>query len=152
MSPISRGHLLPPTRRTLSTTATGPSLRWQTLALDREIQPARHYTLDRHRVITSHDAFRYFGRPQHRLHAPVGLSTESDPSAARSRAGSPDAGQDPGAVCGKHHRPTSRAATAREAGRHRRHALLGLAFRPDRPGANLSRRVPPRERNRQSVH
>ena len=53
------------------------------LALDREIRSRLDtIPLDRRKVITSHDAFRYFGRAYSiDFHAPVGLSTESEPSA-----------------------------------------------------------------------
>ena len=57
-------------------------------ALDRDIRrrlgaiPA-----DRRKVITSHDAFQYFGRAYGiGFHAPVGLSTESEPSAGEVAA------------------------------------------------------------------
>ena len=116
------------------------------LALDREIRSRLDtIPLDRRKVITSHDAFRYFGRA-YSIDFTRWLSKHGKRAVGRRGrgAGSPDAGQgNPGAVCGKHHRPTSRAATRpRSRRRHWRHALLGLG-RPDRPGANLSRHVPP---------
>lgn len=58
------------------------------VALDREIR-GRLDTVpsDRRKVITSHDAFRYFGRAYGiDFHAPVGLSTESEPSAGEVAA------------------------------------------------------------------
>jgi zinc/manganese transport system substrate-binding protein len=43
--------------------------------------------VDRRKIITSHDAFRYFGRAYGiDFHAPVGLSTESEPSAGEVAA------------------------------------------------------------------
>jgi len=57
-------------------------------ALDREVK-SRLDAFPRHRrkVVTSHDAFRYFGRAYGiDFHAPVGLSTESDPSAGEVAA------------------------------------------------------------------
>lgn len=52
-------------------------------ALDREIRALLAVVPeDRRKVITSHDAFQYFGRAYGiDFHAPVGLSTESEPSA-----------------------------------------------------------------------
>lgn len=52
-------------------------------ALDREIRSRLNAVpRDRRKVITSHDAFQYFGRAYGiAFHAPVGLSTESEPSA-----------------------------------------------------------------------
>ncbi len=58
------------------------------VALDREIR-SRLDTIpsDRRKVITSHDAFRYFGRAYSiDFFAPVGLSTESEPSAGEVAA------------------------------------------------------------------
>ena len=53
------------------------------VALDRNIRSRIDAVpTDRRKVITSHDAFRYFGRAYGiDFHAPVGLSTESEPSA-----------------------------------------------------------------------
>ena len=52
-------------------------------ALDRDIRGRLDaFPADRRKVITSHDAFQYFGRAYGiDFHAPVGLSTESEPSA-----------------------------------------------------------------------
>ena len=52
-------------------------------ALDRDIRgQLGAFPLDRRKVITSHDAFQYFGRAYGiDFRAPVGLSTESEPSA-----------------------------------------------------------------------
>ncbi len=52
-------------------------------ALDREVKSRLEaFPRDRRKVITSHDAFQYFGRAYGiDFHAPVGLSTESEPSA-----------------------------------------------------------------------
>lgn len=58
------------------------------VALDRDIR-SRLDTVpaDRRKVITSHDAFQYFGRAYGiDFHAPVGLSTESEPSAGEVAA------------------------------------------------------------------
>ena len=57
-------------------------------ALDRDIRSRLEaFPADRRRVITSHDAFQYFGRAYGiDFHAPVGLSTESEPSAAEVAA------------------------------------------------------------------
>ncbi|MBM3997604.1 MAG: metal ABC transporter substrate-binding protein [Planctomycetes bacterium] len=57
-------------------------------ALDRDIR-ARLDAIpaDRRKVITSHDAFQYFGRAYGiDFHAPIGLSTESEPSAGEVAA------------------------------------------------------------------
>ena len=57
-------------------------------ALDRDIR-SRLDTVpeDRRKVITSHDAFQYFGRAYGiDFHAPVGLSTEDEPSAGEVAA------------------------------------------------------------------
>ncbi|MGF1627997.1 MAG: metal ABC transporter substrate-binding protein [Kiloniellaceae bacterium] len=53
------------------------------VALDRDIRSRLDAVpADRRKVITSHDAFQYFGRAYGiDFHAPVGLSTESEPSA-----------------------------------------------------------------------
>jgi len=53
------------------------------VALDRDIRSRIDAVpADRRKVITSHDAFRYFGRAYGiDFHAPVGWSTESEPSA-----------------------------------------------------------------------
>ncbi|NJO34758.1 MAG: metal ABC transporter substrate-binding protein [Rhodospirillales bacterium] len=52
-------------------------------ALDQDIRSRLNAVpIDRRKVITSHDAFQYFGRAYGiEFHAPVGLSTESEPSA-----------------------------------------------------------------------
>lgn len=52
-------------------------------ALDQDIRSRLNAVpTDRRKVITSHDAFQYFGRAYGiEFHAPVGLSTESEPSA-----------------------------------------------------------------------
>ncbi|MXY57935.1 MAG: metal ABC transporter substrate-binding protein [Gammaproteobacteria bacterium] len=57
-------------------------------ALDREVKSRLDaFPRDRRKVITSHDAFRYFGRAYGiDFHAPVGLSTESAPSAGQVAA------------------------------------------------------------------
>lgn len=57
-------------------------------ALDRDIRRLLAAApVDRRKVITSHDAFRYFGRAYGvAFHAPVGLSTESEPSAGELAA------------------------------------------------------------------
>ena len=57
-------------------------------ALDREVKSRLGaFPRDRRKVITSHDAFRYFGRAYGiDFHAPVGLSTESAPSAGEMAA------------------------------------------------------------------
>jgi zinc/manganese transport system substrate-binding protein len=57
-------------------------------ALDREIRNRLDAVpSDRRKVITSHDAFLYFGRAYGiDFHAPVGLSTESEPSAGEVAA------------------------------------------------------------------
>ena len=58
------------------------------LALDREIRKRLDaIPSNRRKVVTSHDAFRYFGRAYGiDFHAPVGLSTESEPSAGEVAA------------------------------------------------------------------
>ncbi len=58
------------------------------VALDREIRSRLEAVpADRRKVITSHDAFQYFGRAYGiDFHAPVGLSTESEPSAGEVAA------------------------------------------------------------------
>ena len=57
-------------------------------ALDRDIRGRLDaFPADRRKVITSHDAFQYFGRAYGiDFHAPVGLSTESEPSAGEVAA------------------------------------------------------------------
>lgn len=57
-------------------------------ALDREVKSRlAAFPRDRRKVITSHDAFQYFGRAYGiDFHAPVGLSTESEPSAGQVAA------------------------------------------------------------------
>jgi len=57
-------------------------------ALDRDIRSRLDAVpADRRKVITSHDAFQYFGRAYGiDFHAPVGLSTESEPSAGEVAA------------------------------------------------------------------
>ena len=57
-------------------------------ALDREVKSRLDaFPRDRRKVITSHDAFQYFGRAYGiDFHAPVGLSTESEPSAGQVAA------------------------------------------------------------------
>ena len=57
-------------------------------ALDREVKSRLDaIPRDRRKVITSHDAFQYFGRAYGiDFHAPVGLSTESEPSAGEVAA------------------------------------------------------------------
>ncbi|MCG8692595.1 MAG: metal ABC transporter substrate-binding protein [Minwuiales bacterium] len=57
-------------------------------ALDRDIRSRLDAVpADRRKVITSHDAFRYFGRAYGiDFHAPVGLSTEDEPSAGEVAA------------------------------------------------------------------
>ena len=57
-------------------------------ALDREVKSRLGtFPRDRRKVITSHDAFQYFGRAYGiDFHAPVGLSTESEPSAGEVAA------------------------------------------------------------------
>jgi len=57
-------------------------------ALDRDIRSQIDaIPADRRKIITSHDAFRYFGRAYGiDFHAPVGLSTESEPSAGEVAA------------------------------------------------------------------
>ena len=57
-------------------------------ALDRNIRDRLDaFPADRRKVITSHDAFQYFGRAYGMdFHAPVGLSTESEPSAGELAA------------------------------------------------------------------
>ena len=56
--------------------------------LDREVKSRLDaFPRDRRKVITSHDAFRYFGRAYGiDFHAPVGLSTENEPSAGEVAA------------------------------------------------------------------
>ena len=56
--------------------------------LDREVKSRLDaFPRDRRKVITSHDAFQYFGRAYGiDFHAPVGLSTESEPSAGQVAA------------------------------------------------------------------
>jgi zinc/manganese transport system substrate-binding protein len=58
------------------------------VALDRDIRSRLDAVPeDRRKVITSHDAFQYFGRAYGiDFHAPVGLSTESEPSAGEVAA------------------------------------------------------------------
>ncbi len=58
------------------------------VALDRDIRSRLDAVpADRRKVITSHDAFQYFGRAYGiDFHAPVGLSTESEPSAGEVAA------------------------------------------------------------------
>ena len=58
------------------------------VALDRDIRSRLDAVPgDRRKVITSHDAFQYFGRAYSiDFHAPVGLSTESEPSAGEVAA------------------------------------------------------------------
>ena len=60
----------------------------QLVALDRDIRGRLDAVPgDRRKVITSHDAFQYFGRAYGiDFHAPVGLSTESEPSAGEVAA------------------------------------------------------------------
>ncbi len=60
----------------------------QLAALDRDIRGRLEaLPADRRKVITSHDAFQYFGRAYGiDFHAPVGLSTESEPSAGEVAA------------------------------------------------------------------
>ena len=57
-------------------------------ALDRDIRNRLGaFPADRRKVITSHDAFQYFGRAYGiDFHAPMGLSTESEPSAGEVAA------------------------------------------------------------------
>ncbi len=56
--------------------------------LDRDIRSRLHdVPAERRKVITSHDAFQYFGRAYRiGFHAPVGLSTEDEPSAGEVAA------------------------------------------------------------------
>ncbi len=58
------------------------------LALDQDIRHRLHdVPAERRKVITSHDAFQYFGRAYSiGFHAPVGLSTEDEPSAGEVAA------------------------------------------------------------------
>ena len=58
------------------------------VALDRDIRSRLDVVpADRRKVITSHDAFQYFGRAYGiDFHAPVGLSTEDEPSAGEVAA------------------------------------------------------------------
>jgi len=58
------------------------------VALDRDIRRRLDaIPADRRRIVTSHDAFRYFGRAYGvRFRSPVGLSTESEPSAKQIAA------------------------------------------------------------------
>jgi zinc/manganese transport system substrate-binding protein len=58
------------------------------VALDRDIRSGLDAVpADRRKVITSHDAFQYFGRAYGiDFHAPFGLSTESEPSAGEVAA------------------------------------------------------------------
>ncbi len=57
-------------------------------AMDRDIRNRLDaIPADRRKVVTSHDAFQYFGRAYGiAFHAPVGLSTESEPSAGELAA------------------------------------------------------------------
>jgi len=58
------------------------------VVLDRDIRRRLDVIpADRRRIVTSHDAFRYFGRAYGiRFRSPVGLSTESEPSAKQIAA------------------------------------------------------------------
>ena len=58
------------------------------VALDQDIRHRLHdVPAERRKVITSHDAFQYFGRAYGiGFHAPVGLSTEDEPSAGEVAA------------------------------------------------------------------
>ena len=89
MSPISSVPWLPRTRLTRTTTVVAPEAYDRELAaMDREVKSRLDaFPRDRRKVITSHDAFRYFGRAYGiDFLAPVGLSTESAPSAGEIAA------------------------------------------------------------------
>ena len=136
-----------PIRPTPPTTSRRPAVSAAIAALDdqvrselAEVPPARR------KVVTSHDAFGYFGAAYGvEFVAPQGISEDAEPSAAdlkrlidqiRARAHQ-------GPVPRERAEPApGRADRPRDRCRDRRHALRRCALRARRPGADLSRHVP----------
>ena len=103
-------------------------------ALEQEVKAAiAKIPADRRRIITTHDAFGYFGAAYGmEFISPEGVSTDSEPSAkdvARIIAQIRTA-ENPGGVHGEHHRPAADAADRQGDRRQdRRHALFRRAVR-----------------------
>ena len=110
-------------------------------ALDAEIRACRRHPADRRRIITSHDAFRYFEEAYgHRLRRAAGR-LDRDGGLGQGRG--PDhpadqAREDPGGVRGERLGPPAHGAHRQGDRRQdRRPRLFGRALGPGRPGRHL---------------
>jgi zinc/manganese transport system substrate-binding protein len=124
--------------------ANAAALQKQIDVLDSEIRSSlSKLPVERRVVVSSHDAFGYFARAYGiRFLAPVGVSTDAQPSAARRRRDHPadPPGKDPGNVHRERQRPTpARTHQRRIRGAHWRRPVLRFLVHSRDGSRQLSR-------------